>query len=124
MSVQFMEVSGQKMAVLPVADYERLLEIAEDQADMKAAVAAEKCRLEGEEYIPSELVYAIMDGENPLRAWRKYRAVTLAQLAETASCHPSILSRIENGKLQGTPQLWRALASALNVSIEDILPES
>lgn len=124
MSVQILEIAGQKMAMLPVADYERLVEIAEDQADLKAAMAAEKRRLEGEEYIPAELVYSIMDGENALRAWRKYRGMSLDELAAAANTSKSLLSLIENSKAQGKPLLWRDLAMALNVSIEDILPES
>ena len=124
MSVQVVEISGQKMAMLPIADYERLIEIAEEQADIQAAIAAEKRRLDGEEYVPSELVYAIMDGENPLRAWRKYRGMSQENLAEAAGTSKSLVSLIENGKAQGKPQLWRGLAEALNVAIEDILPEA
>ena len=122
MTVQILEISGEKMAMLPIADYERLLEIAEDQADIHAAIASEKRRLEGEEYVPAELVYRIMDGEHPLRAWRKYRGMTLAQLAKAAGTQDSVISRIENSKLQGSISLSRALADVLNVAIEDILP--
>lgn len=122
MTVQILEISGEKMAMLPIADYERLLEIAEDQADIHAAIASEKRRLEGEEYVPAELVYRIMDGEHPLRAWRKYRGMTLAQLAKAAGTQDSVISRIENSKLQGSISLSRTLAQALNVAIEDILP--
>jgi DNA-binding XRE family transcriptional regulator len=124
MTAQIVEISGQKMAVLPMADYERLIEIAEEQADISAAIAAEKRRQDGEELIPSELVYAIMDGENPLRAWRKYRGLTIDTLAATAGIRQSMLSMLENGKAQGKPAHWRALAEALNVTIEDIFPEN
>lgn len=124
MSIQFLEISGQKMAMLPVADYERLIDIAEEQFDIKAAISAEKRRLEGEEIVSSELVYAIMDGENPLRAWRKYRGMTQDELARAAGTSKSLLSLIENGKAQGKLQLWRSMAQVLNVDIEDILPES
>jgi DNA-binding XRE family transcriptional regulator len=124
MSVQILEIAGEKMAMLPIADYERLLEIAEEQSDIQAAIAAEKRRLEGEEYVPSELVYAIMDGENPLKVWRKYRGLSLDALATETKTSKSILSLIENGKAQGKPALWRSLALALNVTIEDILPDS
>ena len=124
MSVQILEIAGTRMAMLPVEDYERLLEIAEEQSDIQASVSAEKRRIEGEEYIPAELVYAIMDGENPLRAWRKYRGMSLEQLAEISGTSKSLLSLVENGKAQGKPLMWRQLAEALNVSIEDILPES
>lgn len=124
MSIQILEISGQKMAMLPIADYERLVEIAEEQSDLHAAVAAEKRRLEGEETVPSELTYAIMDGESPLRAWRKYRGMTQEGLADAVGTTKSLVSLIENGKAQGKLQIWRAMAEALNLDIEDIIPES
>lgn len=122
MTVQVLEIAGQKMAMLPMADYERLLEIAEDQADINAAIAAEKRRLEGEEYVPAELVYRIMDGESALKVWRQYRGLTLAALAQKSGTHHSMLSRVESGQLQGRPAMWRKLAEVLKVTIEDILP--
>jgi DNA-binding XRE family transcriptional regulator len=124
MTVQFVEIAGQKMAMLPAADLERLLEIVEDRADIQAAERAEKRRLDGDEYIPFDLVHSIMDGENALRAWRKYRGMTIDALSEATGVRPSMVSMIENGKAQGKPAHWRALSAALNVDIEDILPES
>jgi ribosome-binding protein aMBF1 (putative translation factor) len=122
MTAQFLDIAGQKMAMLPMADYERLLEIVEDQADINAAVTAEKRRVAGEDYIPAALVYRIMDGENALRAWRQHRNLTLSVLAGKTGTTQSMLSRIESGQLQGRPALWRKLADALGVTIDDILP--
>ena len=124
MTAQIVEIAGQKMAMLPMGDYERLLECAENRADVVAAERAEKRRLNGEEYVPFCLVESIMKGENALRAWRKYRGMTLADLAAKADARFATLSEIENGKAQGKPALWRALACALNVSVDDILPEN
>lgn len=124
MTVQFVEIAGQKIAMLPAADYERLLELAEDRADILAAERAEGRREAGEEYIPFALVDSIMQGENALRAWRNYRGLTLDQLATITHMRKATLSEIENGKAQGKPLLWRALADALNVSVDDILPDA
>lgn len=124
MTVQFVEIAGQKMAMLPMADYERLLEIAEDRADIAAAIAAEKRRDAGEEYVPIELIDRIIAGESPLRVWRKYRGMTLDQLAVATGARQSTLSQIENGKAQGKPALWRALATTLDVAVDDIIPPS
>lgn len=30
----------------------------------------------GEETIPSKVVYALLDGENPIRVWPEYRGLT------------------------------------------------
>jgi DNA-binding XRE family transcriptional regulator len=123
-TVQIVEIAGQKMAMLPVADYERLVDIAEDKADAAAAAGAEQRRAAGEEYLPSALVDCLLGGENPLRVWRKHRGMTLDGLARLVDARPATLSDIENGKAQGKPALWKALANALNVTVDDILPDA
>lgn len=122
MNAQVVEISGQKMVILPISDYERLLEIEEDMADIACAERAEKRRLAGEEYVPFELVDAIINGENALRVWRKYRGLSQSELSEQAQVRVATVSDIENGKAQGKPAIWRALADVLNVTVDDILP--
>lgn len=124
MTAQIVEIAGRKMAVLPVEDYARLVDIVEDKADAAAAEAAERRRIEGEEYLPAEMVDRILSGESALRVWRKHRGMTLDQLAAVTGSRKSTLSEIENGKAQGKPALWRSLADALRVSTDDILPEA
>ena len=124
MTVQIVEIAGQKMAMLPVAEYERLVDIAEDKADALAAAEAEKRRLDGEEYLPAEMADRIMAGESPLRVWRQHRGMTQQTLAKAAGIGTSFMSQIENGVRKGSPMVWRRLAEALNVSADDILPAS
>lgn len=122
MTVQIVEIAGQKMAMLPIDDYQRLLEVAEDREDALSAMAAERRRAEGEEYLPVEMVDRILNGESALKVWRKYRGMTLADLAGKIGMTEASLSRTENGKqFPGSP-VWRALAEALKVSVDDILP--
>jgi DNA-binding XRE family transcriptional regulator len=97
-------------------------DIAEDRADALAASVAEQRLLAGEEYLPAELVDGILSGGNALRVWRKHRGMSLDELAQRSGTRKSHLSEIENGKAQGRPALWRALADTLNVSTDDILP--
>jgi DNA-binding XRE family transcriptional regulator len=122
MTAQIVEIAGQKIAMLPVADYRRLLAAAEDQADLAAAERAEQRRSEHEEYVPFELIDRIIQGENAVRAWRVYRGLTQAQLADAAKVRKATISEIESGKAQGKPALWRALAEVLEVTVDDILP--
>lgn len=122
MTVQIVEIAGQKMAVLPIGEYQQLLEAVEMQTDVQAAISADKRREAGEEYLPAEMVDRILDGTSPLRVWRQHRRMTLEQLAEKAGTRKSFLSEIETGKARGTPALWRRFAEALNVSADDILP--
>ena len=122
MSVQIVEIAGQKMAMLPIADYERLVDIAEDKADALAAADAERRRRKGEEYLPASLVDRILKGESALKTWRKFRGLTLRELAQAVGSTQATLSRVETEKMQGRPALWRAMAEALTVSVDDILP--
>ena len=123
MTVQIVEIGGQKIAMLPADEFERLVEQLEDRADDAAARRAEQRRSAGtEEYIPFELVNAIVNGENALRVWRKHRGLTQEQLAAKAEVRLSTVSEIENGKAQGKPSIWRAFATILDVSVDEILP--
>jgi DNA-binding XRE family transcriptional regulator len=122
MTVQIVEIAGQKMAMLPIADYERLLDLADDKADVLSAMSAEQRRREGEEYLPAEMVDRILAGESALKVWRKHRGMTLQTLSKAVGVGQSFLSEIENGNRRGAPSLWRKLAGALSVSADDILP--
>lgn len=74
-----------------------------------------------EELIPSEVLYAILDGENPIRVWRRYRQLTQRQLAQMAGISVPYLSQLETGKRSGTAQVLIAIAAALQLSLEEIL---
>lgn len=124
MTVQIVEIAGQKIAMLPMEDYQRLVDIAEDRADLLAAENAQMRRESGEDYVPAQVVDAIIAGDSPLRAWRKHRHFTLADLGRRVGHSHTYLSNVENGKKAGGLSLWRKLADELNVAIEDIAPES
>ena len=122
MAAQIVEIAGQKMAMLPLQDYERLVDLAEDKYDILAAMQAEERRRANEEYLPAEMVDRILAGESALRLWRQHRGMTLRQLSEAAGIGLSFLSEIERGKRRGAPPAWVRLAEVLNVSADDILP--
>ena len=77
-----------------------------------------------EELIPSEVVYAILDGENPIKVWREYRGLTQQQLADAAEISKPYLSQIETGKRKGTTDILSAIAKALNVSLDDVVEKT
>jgi DNA-binding XRE family transcriptional regulator len=124
MNVIFESREGVRMATLPAEDYERLVSLAEDRADVRAAADAEARRLAGEEYLPSEFVDRLLAGESPLRLWREHRQRTVSDLAAVIGIGRSYLSEIERGLKPGTPKLWRRLADALKVDLDDIMPEA
>ena len=48
-----------------------------------------------EESIPSQIVYAILDGDNPIRVWSEYRGMSQQELAERAGISVPYLSQLE-----------------------------
>ncbi len=50
---------------------------------------------------------------NNLRAWRQYREMTQAELAEAVNTTASVIAMIEGGKRQLSPKWLRRLAPAL-----------
>ena len=122
MSLQVIEKDGKpEWAVLPYEEYERLVEEAEMLQDVRAFDEAKRAIAEGEELVPSEVTYAILDGEHPVRAWREHRGLTQQQLARVAEISVPYLSQIESGKRQGSTEVLAALAKALGLSLDDIV---
>ena len=105
-----------------MARHKGLAEIAEDREEIAAAADAERRRKEGMEYLPAGMVNRIFDGENAVRVWREYRGMTMAELAEKSGYGYSMISKIEAGTCRGTIALWNAVAAALKVLPEDIMP--
>ena len=56
-----------------------------------------------------------------IRHWRRARGLTLAELAARVDCAPSLLSLVENGRREPRLSLLTALATALEVPIEELL---
>lgn len=122
MSVQLILKEGQpEYAVLPYDMYLRLVEDAEMLADVRDYDAAMERIAAGEELIPAEVVYALLDGGNPIRVWREYRGLSQAELAAQAGISASYLSQLEAGKRNGQVEVLSAIGAALNVSLDDLV---
>ena len=114
--------NGDQMAVIPLTEYERLVEAAEDLADVRAYDEAMRRLASGEdELVPAETVNRILDGENALRVWREYRGLTVKQLAEKAGVSAPFVSQIETGQREGSVATMRKLAEALKASLDDLV---
>jgi len=121
--IQIIERNGKpEWDVVPYEEYLQLIEEAELLEDIrdfdKASAAIERG---DEELIPSEVVYAILDGENPIKVWREYRGLTQQQLADKAKISKPYLSQIETGKRTGTTEILSAIAKVLDVSLEEVI---
>jgi DNA-binding XRE family transcriptional regulator len=119
---QLIERNGKpEWAVLPYDEYLKLVEQAETLEDIRDYDSAKAALKKGEdEIIPSALVYAILDGKNPIKVWREYRGLTQQQLADKAKISKPYLSQIETGKRTGTTEILSTIAKALDVSLDEV----
>lgn len=124
MNVQIIEKSGKpEYAVIPYAEYQELLTMAQDALDIQDADAALAALSTGEdEAIPASVVARLLSGdEHPLKIWREYRGYTQQSLGKEAGIGKSYVSQIEAGAKMGSTQVLGALAKALKVDIDDLL---
>jgi len=123
MNVQIINKDGHpEWAVIPYDEYIRLKEEAEMLQDVADYDAAKEALEQGEELIPSAVTFAILDGENPIRVWRNFRALTQQELSDRAGISKPYLSQIETGKRTGTAEVLAAIANALEVTMDDVMP--
>lgn len=123
--IQLIERNGKpEWAVLPYEEYLRLIEQAEMLEDIHDYDASKAAVERGEEeLIPSEVVFAILDGRNPIKVWREFRDMSQQQLAEIAGISKPYLSQIENDKRRGTTEVITAIAKALKISVDELVPQ-
>jgi DNA-binding XRE family transcriptional regulator len=123
MTVQIITTpAGERLVVVPEADYAALLSAIEDANDAEIVrVFRERFAAGEEEFVPSEMVDRILAGENPVRVWREHRGLTVSALAEKAGIAQPYLSQIETGKREGTLQTMKKIADALRVTLDDLV---
>ena len=105
-----------------IAEWRRLekrLAALEEAADRRAYDVA---KTRGGETIPGETVNAILDGKHPVKAMREWRGLTQAELAAKANIAKLYVSQIETGRRVGTAKTLRAIADALAIDLELVMP--
>ncbi|HEY5574168.1 MAG TPA: helix-turn-helix transcriptional regulator [Anaerolineales bacterium] len=122
-NVQVIEKDGKpEWAIIPYETYIKLVEEAEMLQDIRDYDSVKAAIERGEEeLIPGEVVYAILDGENPIKVWREYRGLSQQQVANMIGISTSYLSQIEAGKRTGSTEVLAAIAKALDVTLDDIV---
>ncbi|GEO41924.1 hypothetical protein GGE65_005783 [Skermanella aerolata] len=68
-------------AVLPIDEYERLLEVADEAASIRTYDAYKATQ---PETFPDEVASRLLNSEHPVKVFREYRGMTQTQLAEAA----------------------------------------
>jgi DNA-binding XRE family transcriptional regulator len=110
-------------AIVPYNTYLQLVEKAEMLQDVQDFDSAKAALERGDdELVPSEVVYAILDGGNPIKVWREYRGMSQQEAAENAGISVPYLSQLETNKRKGSLNVLSAIAKALKVSLENIVP--
>jgi DNA-binding XRE family transcriptional regulator len=121
-TVQYLEIAGQELVLLPKADYRRLCDEVEDVLDARAAASAQERHDAGDEYVPHSVIERLVAGEHPLRVWREYRGLSQEALGRLVGLNKMTISGLESGKRDTPSRNWRALANALEVDVDDIVP--
>ncbi|WP_298220528.1 helix-turn-helix transcriptional regulator [Halothiobacillus sp.] len=123
MNVQVIERNGSpEWAVLPYAEYERLISLLESMQDVAEVTRVHAALERGEEEaIPDEVVERLLAGESPLRVWREYRGLSQIALAESAQVTQGMVTMIETGKRKGQAMTLKRLAEVLRIDVDDLL---
>ena len=118
--LQTLTFNREEYAVIPRAEYEALRSAVDEDA-MDAAIARRILDDTDQELVPFDLVKRMAAGEHPIRVWRDYRRLKASELAADADVAASYLSDIENGKKPGSVKALKRIASALNVTVDDLI---
>ena len=100
--------------VVPADEWEDILAGVEAKKAKDAVTAGE------DEMLPQSVADALMDGENPVKVYRKHRKLSQEALAAVAGITQAAVSSIEAGKRDGSTDTIKALAKALGVTMEDL----
>lgn len=115
--VQHIKKNHKNFVILPECEFDALIEHLEELEDVRDV---KKSRANKEERFPAEVVFRILDGENPVKVFREYRNLTQQALADMAKITRNYLSMLEVGKREGTRKVLAAIAQALDVSMDDL----
>ena len=98
-------------------DIDQLFEMLEDLEARAAFIATRD-----EEKLPTAVVQRLCRGESPIQVFREHRGLSTAELAARAGLSQSYLSEIESGRKPATPDALSALAVALDLTADDLVP--
>ena len=114
--------AGEDIVILPAAEFERLVDLAEDARDIRDA---EKALAEIEagtaELLSRVDVQVYLDSPSPLAFWRKRRGLTQTALAKAVGVSQAYMAQIESGKRTADIRIYQRLANRLGVMLDDIV---
>ena len=125
MTAQIIEKNGKpEYAVVPIAEYQQLLEVAEDLDELIAFDSAVREMEAGyDDLVPQGIAKRLVSGnERPLKIWREYRGLTQTDLAAQAGLSQAQIAQMESGKREGKVLVLRKLADVLEIDLDDLVP--
>jgi DNA-binding XRE family transcriptional regulator len=123
-NVQFIHTpGGDDLAVLPRADYDRLVALAaeaqEDAAASRIVRNSARAIKEGREVVlPKAVADRLAGGDSPIRVIREWREMIQGELAVAVGISQNYLSEIETGRRKGPAELQKKFARALGVPMD------
>jgi hypothetical protein len=113
---------GERLIVIPEAEYRILVEAAEDAADREAVRRFEAALATGEEeLIPAEFVNRLIEGESPVRVWREFRGLSAEEVAERVGIELPALAALEGSEPLEASDTLERIAGVLRVDLEDLV---
>lgn len=110
--------NGERLVILPIADYERLV----DEADIARANKIKRDIAAGDdEVVPADIVRRLVAGENKVKVWRGHRGLSGRDLAAAAGVSAPFISEIESGKKDGSVSVMKKIADVLKVDLDDLV---
>ncbi|AYO81342.1 helix-turn-helix domain-containing protein [Methylobacterium brachiatum] len=117
--------SGEAIVILPEVEFERLRELAEDTLDARAIEESQRHLSAGDEELLDEAdLDALRAAPSPLAFWRAKRGMTVAALARDSAVPEGQLTTLETGAGTADPAVYERLAQALDIAVEDLVPDS
>ncbi len=121
-NIEHIQRNGKNFVLIPEDDFDSMM----DHLTMSEDIAAFDIALESnEEAFPIELgeklTEATHQGNSLLPIWREYRGMSQTELAQKSGIVQSYISAIEAGKKRGSIDAMKALANALNITIDDLV---
>jgi len=124
MSAQIIKKNGRaEYAVVPINEYNLLIEKAEELDDVTAFdKAIHELEDDQDELIPADIAKRLVSGkDSSLKVWREFRGMTQEELAKQAGISQAQVALIEGRKREGKVSVLKGLANALHVDLDDLV---
>ncbi len=111
-------MSAGETITLTREEYDALVERTTELEDRLAAAEATH-----DARVPHGVALAMMNGANPVRAFRDHQGLTLRELSERSGVAASYLSEIERGRKPGSVAALTRIAESLGVAIDALVSD-